>query len=55
MCALDELAVKDGSTGGAWEKSGEVRVALFRGQLLGMGFLQVSNHLSSLGEIPRYL
>ena len=55
MCALDELAVKNGATFGTREKSSEVRVALLRGELLRVLFLQVSNHLSSMSEILRYL
>ena len=55
MCALDELAVKNSVTGGTWEESSEIGVTLFRSELLRVLFLQVSNHLSSMREILRYL
>ena len=46
MCALNELAVKNSATASAREKSSEIRVSLFHSELLGVLFLQVSNHLS---------
>ena len=55
MCALDELAVKNGATCCAWEKSSEIRVALLRGELLRVLLLQVSDHLPPKSKILRYL
>ena len=55
MCAQDELTVENSATGGTWKKSSEIGVTLFRSELLRVLFLQVSNHLSSMREILRYL